>query len=94
MKRVPAKPGHGPDRRCPCAACTQARRAEHAAHRAERRAQRVLIDGRWVAPLPAPYHGKLNAYREWSCRCPPCVQANSDAWRAYKARRRARDTPT
>ena len=46
---------------------------------------RTLIDGQWVAAhLPADSHGTLNGYRQWFCRCAPCIEEN-------KRDRRARD---
>jgi hypothetical protein len=89
MKHVAAA-DHKYDRHCHCPACAETRRVLRAEYRAERRARRVLVDGRWVAPVPAPYHGKVNTYREWSCRCVSCTEANANTWRAYRATRRRR----
>jgi hypothetical protein len=76
--------------RCPCLACVRANRKDRADRKARRRAQRILVDGRWVAPLPPHYHGKLGTYQEWSCRCIRCTEAATAAHRAYQERRRER----
>lgn len=76
--------------RCRCTVCVQANRDRQAAHRADRRARRVLRDGRWVAPLPQPFHGLYNTYSEWSCRCAPCVEANRVYSKAAYDRQRQR----
>lgn len=44
--------------------------------RAERREQRVSINGRLVA-TNAPEHGVVWVYLAYGCRCEPCTEANT-----------------
>lgn len=41
-----------------------------------RRRERVVIDGRLVAPN-AGRHGLYTTYGNWSCRCKPCTDAHA-----------------
>lgn len=75
------------NRDCRCATCTADRVAYQAEQVTARRAARVLLDGRLVAP-GAP-HGTGGGYTNWSCRCPACTEANYARVRAWKVRRRA-----
>lgn len=68
----------------------RANRVDNAARRRDRRALRIQQDGRWVAPLPPQFHGRVVTYQEWACRCIPCTEANTAAHRAYIQRRRER----
>jgi hypothetical protein len=56
-----------------------------AARREALKAQRVLIDGRWVHP-DAP-HGRRHSYSEYWCRCIPCTAANTASRAAESGRR-------
>jgi hypothetical protein len=49
-------------------------------YRATRKARRVLVNGRLVAPVPERMHGKPSTYTNWSCRCLRC----SVAWSEYR----------
>jgi hypothetical protein len=49
-------------------------------YRETRKARRVLVNGRLVAPLPERKHGLASSYTNWSCRCIPC----SVAWSKYR----------
>lgn len=56
------------------------------ARRDEWRARRVFIDGRLVAPIPEPWHGKSWVYDDYACRCQPCCTAKVEATNAWRAR--------
>ena len=52
----------------------------------QRKAQRVMRDGRWYHPF-APKHGDRSIYNAWGCRCRPCTRANT-AYKSGPSRRR------
>jgi hypothetical protein len=58
---------------CRCATCTAAHRRYKGDLRAQRLAQRVLVDGRLVHPHAR--HGEAASYHNWGCRCPACTEA-------------------
>lgn len=60
---------------CKCDTCTEAHRQRHVVERARRRAARVLIDGRLVAPIAAELHGRASTYANHGCHCDPCREA-------------------
>lgn len=74
---------------CRCDVCTEDHRQRHATERARRRAARVLIDGRLVAPVPAEMHGRASTYANHGCHCDPCRAAGSESNAYYAARRRS-----
>lgn len=59
---------------CRCPVCTEAHRVRITRRRNERRAGRVLVDGRLVA-WQAPEHGRRSTYSNWGCRCVLCALA-------------------
>jgi len=61
---------------CTCPGCRAAHAKKHREYTRRKMAQRVLIDGRLVAPVPAEMHGKHSTYRQYGCKCAPCVEAN------------------
>lgn len=67
------------NRGCPCDLCKAKNTARNTTLRNQRTAQRVLIHGRLVAPLPPEKHGKYSTYVNWKCRCIPCTDANTIA---------------
>jgi hypothetical protein len=67
------------NRGCPCDLCKAKNTARNTTLRTRRMAQRVLINGRLVAPLPPEKHGKQSTYSNWGCRCIPCTDANTIA---------------
>lgn len=52
--------------------------------RAYWRAQRICVNGRWVAPLPEGYHGKRSTYNYYGCHCDLCSRANTVHQRRLK----------
>ena len=70
-RQVGARSAHGTDSRyrygCRCEEC----RRDHTARAIEGRKRRV---GRGLAPGDER-HGTSNGYRNWGCRCQPCVGA-------------------
>jgi len=70
-------------RRCRCDVCKAAHRERVGTRRDQRRAERVLVDGRMVA-VRAARHGNQSTYSNWFCRCRPCT----DAVAAYFRERR------
>jgi hypothetical protein len=64
---------------CACKKCRDANTARNAAIR-ER------LQARMAADDPAVPHGTTSGYRNWYCRCEPCVQANAEAIAAYPDR--------
>ena len=66
--------------------------AQNRQWRHERYAQRVLIGGRWIAPLPSDQHGKPGTYCNHGCRCAECTYAATD-YSAFQRRRRRVSLP-
>lgn len=81
------------DRGCRCDTCREAHAEKQRGGTERRRASRVLVDGRLVAPLPAEKHGRWSTYVNYSCRCDPCVQAGSAVNARNNAARRAAREP-
>lgn len=67
-------------RGCRCDECRVARREYTRAYRAKAATR----------PPPASIHGTAGCYRNWSCRCEPCVEAHKASCRGYYKRSRAR----
>jgi hypothetical protein len=82
-------PRHG--KGCTCKPCPAAKAAEQRHMDAQRRNQRVEVDGRLVAPLPADRHGRPGTYNNWGCRCEPCTEAHRNRQRRDRAKARERD---
>lgn len=59
-------------RGCRCDVCRAINTARAAKLRQHYRDQRVLVDGRWTAPVPAELHGRWSTYSNRGCRCEPC----------------------
>lgn len=60
-------------------------------NRNDRRHQRELVDGRWVATQVEPdRHGVLTIYTNYMCRCEPCTRANRAKQYEERERRLAR----
>jgi len=72
---------------CRCETCRAGMRAYASKRRRERAAQRVMIDGRLVAPVAN--HGLSSTYDNWACRCIPCSEARRRD-DAYSRRRKAK----
>lgn len=64
-----------------------ARSLMETSRRESRRAERIMVEGRWVHP-DAP-HGEPSSYKNWCCRCVPCGEAHRVEQRARRARKRA-----
>ncbi len=75
--------------RCRCTGCRAAHNAMINRRRAERYAARVLVNGVWIAPLPAEKHGRVTLYANWGCRCQPCTAAASASSRRSRLSRLA-----
>lgn len=60
-----------------CYVLRMAREREQGADLAARFPNRVLIDGRMVAPVPDEQHGSASTYNNHGCRCRPCERANT-----------------
>lgn len=74
---------------CECAPCcaasgdqeyadrmvVKARKTVRSQKRWARRASRMWVNGRWVAPLTVEHHGRPVAYRDWACECERCLGA-------------------
>jgi hypothetical protein len=73
---------------CRCDTCTAANTRRTVRRQHERRAERQLINGRLVAPVPPHRHGLVSTYVNWACRCEPCTQAGAQRNAADRARRR------
>lgn len=78
------------NRGCRCDDCTARHRERLATYLSRRRALRVLVDGRLVAPLPAEKHGKVSTYVNHACRCVPCVAAGVERNARNRVRRAER----
>lgn len=72
---------------CRCDECRADHRRRHAAERAKRHAECVVIDGRRVAVNPAVRHGTTTAYSYHGCQCEQCTAANADCSRRYRLRK-------
>lgn len=68
---------------CRCDVCVTGHRAQVAAERRRRRAERVQIDGRLVA-VNAPTHGTASTYSNHGCRCAPCTAASTEYARTQR----------
>ena len=53
----------------------EARRVRQESLRMWRHAQRMFVNGRWVAPLVLAKHGTWAAWRSWGCECETCLTA-------------------
>lgn len=74
---------------CRCDLCRQGHTAEQNRQNARRRASRVLVDGRLLAPLPPDRHGRWSTYANHGCQCDPC-RAVGSAVNARNSERRRR----
>lgn len=64
---------------CRCDSCRKASSAVHLANRYKLRAQRVLDPDTGRLIHPTATHGTLHGYQHYSCRCQPCIRANTVA---------------
>lgn len=55
--------------------------------RNERRAERILVDGRLIHPRAK--HGTASSYAHFGCQCKPCTAANAEHQLAYSERKKA-----
>lgn len=85
------RPAHGTSRRyeagCRCADCTNAARLASQERRQRHYAARVEQGG--VMVHPNAKHGTQVGYRNYGCRCQPCVDAHNAKKRAERAKARA-----
>jgi hypothetical protein len=72
-------------RGCRCQVCRSAISRYAKAQREERHAERVLVNGVLVAPLPSECHGKDGTYNNHGCRCAPCSEAHNAYVRSCRA---------
>jgi hypothetical protein len=78
--------GYG-NRRCRCGPCKDAHRVAKQGVRAERYAERVLVDGLLIHP--AATHGRFASYTNYGCRCVPCTRDATAHHARLRARRKA-----
>lgn len=80
MSRILKKDTHGElqcyRNGCKCELCLAANR-DHVYKGIESRAGKISPDD--------PRHGSASTYKNWSCRCEPCVRAHSKKCRDYDA---------
>lgn len=69
------------NRLCHCDTCREDHRLYIARRRAERGAERVLVEGRLVHPRAT--HGCASSYVNWGCRCVPCTSAHRENRRRW-----------
>lgn len=73
-------------------ATTQRKLKDAAAQRnwlRKRYAERMLINGRLVAPLPAGRHGRMVTYVKHGCRCDLCRDVAARSRAAYRRKRQS-----
>lgn len=84
---------HGPsayNRGCRCDTCRTAASARNrdggygGAYQRRQYAKRVMVGGRWYAPLPPEDHGKPATYNVHGCRCVACTVAIREYQRRYR----------
>lgn len=73
---------------CRCKECRAANRRSHQSRREQRQAERVMVGGRLIAPLPDEYHGRPSTYAYHGCRCRDCVGAHREMIADLRRQRR------
>lgn len=71
--------------RCRCGMCRAAANAYQGEAKRKRRAARVMVGGRLVAPGAYVRHGDYSTYVNYSCRCVPCTTARTQRERDRRA---------